>query len=64
MEPEYLKIAREMYGDDLPQRLVDTLNQVDAMCQRSGGNLQSRQVIAGIIHGWLGVTAFPQTEVK
>lgn len=54
--PEYEKIARSMLNldlkDDLPPSLSHTLERVDELCRLAGGKLQSRQVIALLIHFW------------
>ena len=51
----YLSIAQEMWEGcgELPQDLLDILNDTHQLCIKAGGMLASRQVIACIIEQYL-----------
>ena len=52
MITDYLEIAKTMYGKELPNNLVESLIDLDALCERCGGSLRSRQLIAFVVMGY------------
>ncbi len=52
---EWERIVCDMLSctsDDVPQDLLGRLSRVSVLCEKAGGSLNSRQVIATVVEKW------------
>lgn len=44
--------AKEVFGEELPEGVLEVLNELEHLILATHGSLRSRQVIAGLILAW------------
>ena len=55
--------AKEAFGEELPEELLEALNELEHLVSATYGGLRSRQVIAGLIVAW-ALTKISEREKK
>lgn len=58
---ELRPVVKEAFGEELPEELLEVLNELELLISATYGSLRSRQVIAGLIVTW-GLTKISERE--